>query len=99
VANFYANKKADTVVKAVFDYKLKKDDSFRAEIETKMKNEKDGEKVLDETKYPKDKDGKYTQEAMIKYLYEQKTGKGHEFAAKSKDEPQEKNTPTTEKGH
>jgi len=78
--NFVAKQKAKVVVKAVFSYKLKKDDTFRNEIEAEMENKKDSkEQHLDEKVYPK-KDGKYTKEAMVQYLFEKKTGQMHQFA-------------------
>ncbi|CAG8657921.1 12218_t:CDS:10, partial [Ambispora leptoticha] len=80
--NFMAQQNAEVVVKAVCSYKLKKDDNLRNEIATEMENQKDSEgQALDEKVYPK-KDGKYTPEAMVKYLFEKKTGQAHAFSAK-----------------
>jgi len=84
VANFVANQKAEIVIKAVLSYKLK-DDSFRNEKEAEMEDKTDGEgQPLDEKFYPKE-NGKYTREAMTKFLFEQKTGQSHQFLKKEED--------------
>ncbi|CAG8614016.1 11618_t:CDS:2, partial [Ambispora leptoticha] len=94
--NFMAQQKAEVVVKAVCSYKLKKDDNLRNEIATEMETKKDAEgQLLDEKVYPK-KDGKYTPEAMVKYLFEKKTGQAHAFSAKSSGN---QNSPTSPKSH
>ncbi|CAG8568216.1 9112_t:CDS:2, partial [Paraglomus occultum] len=84
VDNFLSTQKAEVVVKAIFSYKIK-DDTFRNETEAEMKTRKNvEEQQLDEKVYPK-KDGKYTKEAMVRYLFEKKTGQTHQFAAKGQD--------------
>ncbi|CAG8772904.1 32124_t:CDS:2, partial [Racocetra persica] len=86
VNNFLTHKKAEVVIKAIFGYKLKKDDNFVKETETKMEAEKNDEgQPLDQDIYPK-QDDKYTQEAMTKYLFEKKTGQAHQFAAKQQSQ-------------
>ncbi|CAI2167032.1 15857_t:CDS:1, partial [Funneliformis geosporum] len=86
--------KAEKVIKVIFSFKVENDDNFRNQTETEMNNckEMDGkvEKVLDETVYLK-KDGKFTPEAMARFLYEEKTGTSHQFAKK---EQKTGNTPT-----
>ncbi|CAG8600285.1 6489_t:CDS:2 [Cetraspora pellucida] len=86
VNDFLTHQKAEVVIKAIFGYKLKKDDNFVNEIETKMEAEKNDEgQPLDKGVYPK-QDDKYTQEAMIKYLFQKKTGQAHQFAAKQQSQ-------------
>ncbi|CAI2194683.1 12460_t:CDS:2, partial [Funneliformis geosporum] len=85
VNNFLTSEKAEKVIKVIFSFKVENDASFRNQTETEMNNwkEMDGkvEKVLDETVYQK-KDGKFTPEAMARFLYEEKTGTPHQFAKK-----------------
>jgi len=51
--NFVAKQKAEVIVKATFNYKLKKNETFRTEIETKMEKEVNAEgRKLDESAYP-----------------------------------------------
>jgi len=84
-ANFVAKQEAKIVVKATFNYKLKKDETFRAEIEAKMEKEVNAEgRKLDESVYPK-KDGKYTREAMVRYLFEKETGQTLQFTTKTQE--------------
>jgi len=81
MTNFLTQQKAETVIKAIFIYKLKKEENFHKEIETEMENKKDAsEKVLDPQVYPK-KDGKFTRTAIVEYLFQRKTGQAHQFAA------------------
>ncbi|CAG8591172.1 1989_t:CDS:10 [Paraglomus brasilianum] len=97
IKNFLASQKAEVVIKVVFRQKLK-DEDFQTQIEDEMKNKKNGdEKPLDETFYPKE-NGKFTQEAMIRYLYEKKTGQSHQFAAKN-EERGGSDTSTSGKSH
>jgi len=97
LGNFLAKQKAEIVVKAVFNYKLKKDETFYNETQIEMENEmNDEDEKLDESIYQK-KDGKYTKEAMVKYLFEKKTGKSHQFLAKGQNKGS--GTSTDNKGH
>ncbi|MCE8167368.1 MAG: hypothetical protein I3275_01870 [Candidatus Moeniiplasma glomeromycotorum] len=92
MTNFLTQQKAETVIKAVFSYKLKKEENFRKEVEVEMENKKDtDEKVLDPQFYPK-KDGKFTPEAMVNYLLQKKTGQAFRFATvqEQKGGPKEK---------
>ncbi|CAG8621276.1 11134_t:CDS:10 [Racocetra fulgida] len=85
VNDFLTHQKAEVVIKAIFGYKLKKDDNFVNEVKAKMEAEKNDEgQPLDQDVYPK-QDDKYTQEAMIKYLFQKKTGQAHQFAAKQQN--------------
>jgi len=94
INNFLTKQKAEIVIKAILSYKIKKDDTFRNEVETKMKNEKNDQgQSLDEKVYPSQGD-KYNEEALVKYLFEKKTGQDHQFAAKGQD-----NNPVGEEGH
>ena len=97
VNNFVANQKSEVVIKTVFKFKLQ-DEVYQKEIESEMESKKNDKKeVLDESVYKK-KDGKYTKEAMAQYLFEQETGKGHQFAAKEQQKGGD-NTSTGDKGH
>ncbi|CAG8663348.1 11460_t:CDS:2, partial [Ambispora gerdemannii] len=94
--NFLTTKKAEVVIKTIFNYKLKKDDSFQNEIQAEMETKKDNnEQKLDEKVYPKE-NGKYTREAMARYLYEKKTVQSHQFSAKSSDS---QNSPSSRGSH
>src|SRR6185312_7654501 len=85
IKNFLAKQKAEVVIKKILKFKLQ-DEVYLKEIETEMESNKDNSgKVLDESVYPK-KDGEYTKEAMIKYLFEKKTGQNHQFATKEQKE-------------
>ncbi|MCE8163933.1 MAG: hypothetical protein I3274_07040 [Candidatus Moeniiplasma glomeromycotorum] len=97
VNNFVIKQKAEIVIQTIFKHKLK-DENYQQEIAAKMEKEKDGEKILDEKIYPK-KDGKFTPEAMARYLYEKKTGKPLQFATKSQEVPQNPNTTASPQSH
>jgi hypothetical protein len=96
INDFLAKQKAEIVIKAIFSYKIRKDDTFRNETEAKMENEKNAEgQPLDEKVYSS-QDGKYNEEAMARYLFEKKTGQSHQFATKKQDN---ENNPVGEEGH
>jgi hypothetical protein len=84
VNEFLANKKPEVVIKVIYSFKLEKKPELVEKTKTRMIEEKDGEKVLDERVYPK-KDGQFTPEAMSLYLYEKKVGASHRFAEATKE--------------
>jgi hypothetical protein len=98
ITNFLAKQKSETVIKVIFSYKLK-DDTFRVKTEIEMESQQnDDEQPLDETIYPQ-KDGEYTREAMVRYLYEKKTCQPHRFSATEEESEDSFSFPTDSKGH
>jgi hypothetical protein len=74
---------------------LKQNETFRNEIEAEMESKMNEEgRKLNEKVYLK-KEGKYTREAMTKYLFEKKTGKGHQFMAKEQQKGGDNSTEPT----
>jgi hypothetical protein len=92
------NKSKEVVIKMVIRSRLKKGTVKEAEIEKEMENKvNDNKQVLSTTVYEK-KDGKFTKEAIVKYLYEKEIGKSHQFMNKEEKEDEKPNTPE-EQGH
>jgi len=85
VNDFIANREFDVVVKAVIKFQLE-DETYQQTIQDEMAAKVEGEKVLSEDEYEK-KDGKYTKDAMIKYLFNKKTGQELAMAEKKNDNP------------
>ena len=96
VKNLLRDKDFDIVVKVVARSWLQKDDKVK-DTQEKMKNTKEGDKPLDGKEYEKGSDGKYTEEAMIRFLYEKEAGISHKYNTEQKQD----NPPKTpeDKGH
>jgi len=89
----FIKKGPKVVIKTIVNHEFEKmssedKDKKRKEMEDKKSSD---DQPLDESKYEKDKDGKFTDEAVKKFLYEEKIGKSFEFKVKEekKDEPSE----------
>jgi hypothetical protein len=96
VDNFLKTKNAETVIKTVFRHKLTTNSAYEKSIQEEMQKYEEAGQILKTEAYEK-KDGKFTKEAMIKYLFERQTGKAHEKMNKEQQPKEE--TPTTPTSH
>ncbi|CAG8541343.1 10104_t:CDS:10 [Diversispora eburnea] len=80
----------EIVIGTIASQELVADSSLKDTTLTEMKAAKDGDKVLDSSKYKKDDKGEFTEEAISLYYSEKLGGINHSFS--KTEEPKEKET-------